>query len=209
MINRVLCILIGYLFGNILTAEIIAYIFTGHSSSTIGTTGNPGMANMTAHVGMGAGILTLIGDVGKTILAMVICLYVCDLGKIGMFYGGLGTTLGHNFPVWRHFKGGKGVATTCTTLILLMPVGGTLPALLGLLLILITHYLCIGAVVIPLVAIIPAYLSYSIEGLVITAILTLLALYKNKEALSEIGRGTAERNDVVGGLKKKIESHHH
>ena len=58
---RLACILLGYLFGSFLTAEVVARVVSGKSARQLGT-GNPGMANIMAQLGKGAGLLTLAGD---------------------------------------------------------------------------------------------------------------------------------------------------
>jgi glycerol-3-phosphate acyltransferase PlsY len=76
VLTRVVSLIIGYCLGCVLTAEIIAKKYAGKSSSEIGTTGNPGMANIMAHLGFGPGIRVLLGDVGKTMLAMLISWFI-------------------------------------------------------------------------------------------------------------------------------------
>ena len=65
---RGLCLLAGYLLGGFLTAEVVARCTAGVSARDIGT-GNPGMANIMAQLGKGAGLLTLAGDTLKTVAA--------------------------------------------------------------------------------------------------------------------------------------------
>ena len=58
---RIMSLLIGYLFGCVLTAEIVARRLTGKSRSRLGTTSNPGMANVMANLGFVPGIIVLAG----------------------------------------------------------------------------------------------------------------------------------------------------
>ena len=62
MYAKLISLGIGYLFGCILTAEIVAHKITGGSASKLGDTGNPGMANIMASLGFVPGIITLAGD---------------------------------------------------------------------------------------------------------------------------------------------------
>ncbi len=114
--ERIISILIGYLLGNILTAEIVSYVKYKETAFSVGT-GNPGMANMAKQYGAFCGAIVLAGDLGKTFAACLIC------GKLlfphaayAVSYAGLGAILGHNFPFWHKFKGGKGVACTCAAM---------------------------------------------------------------------------------------------
>ena len=77
--GRIFCILTGYLCGSFLTAELVAQERIGKSAFEIGT-GNPGMANLAEQGGVGCAFRVLAGDVGKTLLACLLCRYVCGAG---------------------------------------------------------------------------------------------------------------------------------
>ena len=123
--GRIFCILTGYLCGSFLTAELVAQERIGKSAFEIGT-GNPGMANLAEQGGVGCAFRVLAGDVGKTLLACLLCRYVCgaELGTLAAAYAGLGCILGHDYPFWHWFHGGKGVACNAAALILIWPMGG-------------------------------------------------------------------------------------
>ena len=158
---RLACILLGYLFGSFLTAEVVARVISGKSARQLGT-GNPGMANIMAQLGKGAGLLTLAGDTLKTVAACGAAYYATAplIGQVSILYAGLGAVLGHNYPAWARFRGGKGVAVTCVWLVLYLPFWGTLCCIAGGALVLWLGYLPLGAVVIPALAILPAWLSF-------------------------------------------------
>ena len=127
MLQRLLCLLLGYLCGCFLTAELVARARTGKSAAALGT-GNPGMANLAHELGKGWGAVVLAGDIAKTALAFGLCRALFPaLGGLSGLWAGLGAVLGHNFPLWRGFRGGKGVAVTCAALILSPPCGGRPP----------------------------------------------------------------------------------
>lgn len=129
---RLACILLGYLFGSFLTAEVVARVVSGKSARQLGT-GNPGMANIMAQLGKGAGLLTLAGDTLKTVAACGAAYYATAplIGQASILYAGLGAVLGHNYPAWAGFRGGKGVAVTCVWLVLYLPFWGTLCCIAG------------------------------------------------------------------------------
>lgn len=209
LLPRVISLLIGYFSGCFLTAEVVTRKITGKPCRELGTTGNPGMANVMAHLGFVPGILVLAGDLLKTVLAVLISWLLfrssCqDAGRLAVCYAALGTTLGHNYPFWQRFHGGKGVATSCAGYFLMDPVFGLLSMILGMLVVFATQYLGLGAVVIAAVYIVFAFLLHGIEEGWIAVALFLLMVIKHGPAVREIFRGDAERVDVLGAIKKKF-----
>ena len=182
---------IGYLLGTILTAEIVAGVFAGKSAGSIGT-GNPGMANIMANMGKKAGLLVLAGDILKTAAAMAIA--VCLSGqRICAWYAGLGAVLGHNFPVWKRGKGGKGVTCTCAWLILSMGITGILCCLAGAAAVGIWGYLPLGAVVIPLAAVPAAFVCCGPEEGILACVGAGLMLSRHIRGLARIARGEEKK----------------
>ncbi|MDD4851093.1 MAG: glycerol-3-phosphate acyltransferase [Gemmiger sp.] len=154
---RLLCLLLGYLVGSFLTAEIVTRVVAGKSPRHIGS-GNPGMANVMANLGWGAGLAVLAGDALKTALVVGLCQFEIGpyIGGAAALYAGLGGVLGHDFPFWRLKKGGgggKGVTATCVWLMVYQPLWGTACCLLGAGVVLLTGYLPLGAVLIPALAV--------------------------------------------------------
>ena len=158
--ERLLCLLVGYVCGGFLTAELVARHCTGKSAAYLGT-GNPGMANLAHELGKG--------------------------------WSGLGAVLGHNFPAWRRFRGGKGVAVTCAALILSSPLWGTLACLIGLAVTLLSGWLPLGAVVIPALFVPPAFAFHGREAGLLALILALVMLSRHIRGLGRILRGEEAR----------------
>lgn len=204
MSEKILSILIGYLFGSFLTAELVAGHYAGKRASELGDTGNPGMANIMASLGFVPGIITLAGDLAKCIAAALLahCIFK-NSGWIITLYAGLGCTLGHDFPFWRKFRGGKGVATTS------MAIGiyDFLPALaaniIGLLVVCATKYLCIGGPFIPLSFLIWTLIKKDFEAAGIMFILTILSVFSHSSSIRGIKNGRTKQTDVIGLLKKR------
>lgn len=191
---RGICLLAGYLLGGFLTAEAVARSLTGKSARALGT-GNPGMANITAQLGKAAGFAVLAGDVAKTVLAVWFCVRYAapELGRTAVLYAGLGAILGHNWSVWHGFHGGKGVAVTCTWLILYLPVTGLLCCLAGGAAVLLWGYLPVGAVLIPLLAIPLAGMQYGTEAGVGTALAAAIMFSRHAKGLWGVWQGTEPR----------------
>ncbi len=206
---RLWSILIGYVFGNFLTAEIVSRKVSGKSAFDRGT-GNPGMANIAALDGTKPAILVLAGDLLKTFLACLLCRMILfpEAGAVSAAYAGLGVILGHNFPVWHHFKGGKGVSSTCAALISVSFGYGLLSCVVGGIGVLISHYLPIGAVLIPAAFLIPAFCIYGNEVGILTVIMTLIMLQRHMPGLKNIPMGTEPRKDFLKRLKNRRQEKH-
>ncbi len=117
IIYRVICIIIGYGFGLFQTA----YIYGKLNNIDIRDfgSGNAGTTNAMRTLGKKAGIITFIGDILKAIICSILIYFVfkgiVNDGHFVMIlrlYGGVGVILGHNFPFYMGFKGGKGVAAS-------------------------------------------------------------------------------------------------
>lgn len=142
------CIAIGYVCGMFLTADVVCRLVVHRSAFEVGD-GNPGMANIGHELGRGWAAVVLVGDCLKVLVATLICWHFLDiLLPLSASLAGVGATLGHNFPAWHRFRGGKGVSTTCAAIILAWPAAGMVSCLAGLAAVVFGGYLCWGAVTI-------------------------------------------------------------
>lgn len=191
--SRLCSLVIGYFMGTILAAEIVARRFAGKPAEEIGS-GNPGMANILAHVGKKAGFLVLAGDILKTAAAMgAAWLLFRERTGMAVWYAGFGAVLGHNFPVWKKGRGGKGVTATCTWLILSMRLPGILCCLSGAAAVLIWGYLPLGAAVLACAAVPAAFLAAGAEAGILAAAGALIMISRHIRGLRRIAQGTEKR----------------
>ena len=121
---RVLCLLIGYGCGLFNTAIALGKFM--HVDITKQGSGNAGTTNMMRIMGPKAGFTVLIGDMLKVILPIILVGHFLSRQNPEFLYlykawTGFGAVLGHNFPFYRHFKGGKGIATTSGFIIAFHP----------------------------------------------------------------------------------------
>ncbi len=114
----ILVAIIAYLIGNISFSLLISKIFFKDDVRNHGS-GNAGSTNMIRAFGFKIGVITFIGDVLKGMLAAYIGLLIA--GKDGSYIAGISVIMGHNWPVFMKFKGGKGVATTIGMLFVVLP----------------------------------------------------------------------------------------
>jgi acyl phosphate:glycerol-3-phosphate acyltransferase len=107
---QALSILIGYLLGSIPTAYIAGRITRGVDIRITGG-GNVGALNTAREIGPWAGLVVLLVDVAKGAGAILIAKYL-GVSQIWIFLAGFAAIVGHCWPVWLKFRGGKGAATT-------------------------------------------------------------------------------------------------
>ncbi len=197
---RLLCLLIGYLLGCILTADVVSRHVTGTSAFLIGTK-NPGMANIQEMLGRRWAAITLAGDMAKTAAACLICaLSFPSLGPLAILYAGTGAVLGHNFPFWHRFKGGKGVTVTCTAIFAFSPGWGLLACAIGLAAELVSAYACVGAVTITCCFVALMLIVGAGGEVVATALLlTVVMFYEHTSALLGIRAHTTPRVHMFKG----------
>ncbi|MDD6221605.1 MAG: glycerol-3-phosphate acyltransferase [Lachnospiraceae bacterium] len=206
MAERIGCLIIGYICGCFMTAELVCRKLTGKPAGEVGKTGNPGMANVMASLGFKPGILVLAGDIGKTIAGVVLAwlLFGSRLGHICVLWAALGVTLGHDLPFWLKMHGGKGVATTCAGIVLFSPFFGFLSMIAGMLVVFATQSLALGGVVIPAAFAICMALREGSEAGWLSAALLVLMIWRHFPALKKIGTPQMDRTDVLGAIRKNL-----
>lgn len=192
--QRGLCLVLGYLLGCVLTAQIVARLRAGKGAWALGT-GNPGAANMAGTLGLGWGGLVLLGDCLKTALACLMARYllVPGLGPLAVYHAGLGVVLGHNFPFWHAWRGGKGVAVTCSVQVLAAPVWGTLCCLAGLAVVLLSGFVPLGAVVIPALFVPVSIWLYGPEAGLIALLSAVIMFTRHLPGLRRMAAGEERR----------------
>lgn len=138
-------ILIPYLCGSINSAVIISRLLYHDDVRNHGS-GNAGMTNMLRTYGKGAAGLTLLGDLLKTALAIAAASLTMSSG-FGGWIACLFCVMGHIFPVFHHFKGGKGVLCTAVGILILHPPAFLLAFVTFVILVAATRYVSLGSVV--------------------------------------------------------------
>lgn len=145
------CLIIGYACGYFLTADVVCRAALHESAFDVGSH-NPGMANVGSLLGVKGAAVVLAGDIGKSIVACEVSRFLIapSAGTLAVLVAGLGLILGHDFPVWHGFRGGKGVTVTCSAIVLADPIPGIVALVVGFVVVLATRYLCFGAIAIPM-----------------------------------------------------------
>ena len=115
MASYIIVVIIAYLLGSISFSVIISKKLAGFDVREKGS-GNAGATNMLRSVGVKGAVLTLIGDCLKGVIAILVAVIVGKIAKnadkaLLVQLAGIAVVLGHTFPIFFNFKGGKGVAT--------------------------------------------------------------------------------------------------
>ncbi len=197
---RLVCLLIGYAFGMIQTAFIFGKI-KGIDIRTHGS-GNAGTTNTLRVFGTKAAAAVLAGDMIKCVLAILLVEALFgkshpDMIYLLKIYTALGTVIGHDYPFYMHFKGGKGIAASCGMMIAFH--WSFIPMFLAAFLIPfnITHYVSLGSLTIYVCFFIELVVEGQLgvyglsqmmlcEMYVVALIMTLLAFYQHRGNIKKL-----------------------
>ena len=183
---------IAYLLGNFSTGVVVSKAFAHTDIRTQGS-GNAGATNVLRTYGWLPSVLTLVGDALKAIIAALLGRAIA--GDTGMQIAGVATVIGHNWPVFYHFKGGKGILCSGTLLLLLdwriAAVGWGLFALLWL----TTRYVSLGSVSgaasFPITTLIFCRSNWTV--FVLSLLIAALVIWAHRENIGRLLHGTESR----------------
>ena len=128
LVGYLIAAMVSYLLGSVNTAIIVSKGLYKNDVRKYGS-GNAGMTNMFRVFGKKAGILTLLGDVLKAFVAILISSLIVGRAFGGAHLGGFFCIFGHVFPLYYNFKGGKGVLVAAVTILMIDPIVFLLVAL--------------------------------------------------------------------------------
>jgi glycerol-3-phosphate acyltransferase PlsY len=187
----VIVVIAGYLIGSVPFALILARRFGSGDLRRIGS-GNVGAANVLRTSGVRAGVMVMLLDMAKG-AGSVMLAQRFDGGAVTAA-AGLAAIVGHVFPVWLRFRGGKGVATACGVFSLLTPmaVGPALGVFLGA--VWATRYISVGSMLAS-VALPPiAYATGSPAPVLAVAVAaSILIVIRHRTNLARVLAGTEQR----------------
>lgn len=215
--ERIICVCIGYAFGLLQTGYIYGKIH--HVDIRKQGSGNAGTTNALRTLGWKAGVVTLLGDAFKCVFAVVAVHLIyksshAQILPLLSMYAGMGAVLGHNYPFYMKFKGGKGIAATAglllstTTPVMVLIC---LAAFVGL--VAATRYVSVGSLVVVVIYLLEIIYQgqtgvykmadhYLYEMYGIAAFLMILAFFKHRENIKRLLKGT-ENKISVGKSKSK------
>lgn len=148
IISAIVAAIAAYLIGSLNFALIISKLKYKDDIRKYGS-GNAGMTNMMRTYGRAAGIFTFLGDILKGVFAVIIATLL--MGEACGYIAGIGCILGHCYPVWYKFKGGKGVAVTAAMILCLEPLVFVMVLLIFIVCVAFTKYISLGSMMAALV----------------------------------------------------------
>ena len=203
----------GYLLGSINTAIVISKVFYRDDIRKYGS-GNAGMTNMLRTFGGKAAIGVLVGDMLKTVIAIFIggilfgfgyenafslgydSAYMMFMG-IGTYTAGLAAVLGHIFPVYYGFRGGKGVLVSATMALMLSPILFLIMFAIFALLVATSKYVSLGSVTAAISYPLLVHGFFSMYGLsapptilLVSILIACIIVFAHKENLKRISNRT-------------------
>lgn len=201
IINIIICLIIGYGLGCFSTGYVVGRINNIDIRNT--GSGNVGTTNALRSLGIKAALITFLGDAFKAIIPIIairIILQNSDLNwQLLSLYLGLGVVLGHNFPFWLNFKGGKGIATTSGVILAIADYRVTLVGLvLFITIVAITRYVSLGSLVVALLLPLNTILFFLnnkdfVHMLIISLIFTGLAYIRHGANIKRLLNGTERK----------------
>ena len=209
--ERIICVCIGYAFGLLQTGYIYGKIH--HVDIRKQGSGNAGTTNALRTLGWKAGVVTLLGDAFKCVFAVVAVHLIyksshAQILPLLSMYAGMGAVLGHNYPFYMKFKGGKGIAATAglllstTTPVMVLIC---LAAFVGL--VAATRYVSVGSLVVVVIYLLEIIYQgqtgvykmadhYLYEMYGIAAFLMILAFFKHRENIKRLLNGNENKISV-------------
>jgi glycerol-3-phosphate acyltransferase PlsY len=167
--------------------------------------GNAGTTNTLRVLGKGPAILVLLFDVIKAVAAIGLAWIIIEIGEntqeasdIARCIAGLAVIIGHNFPIYYGFKGGKGIATSLGTILTIEPRIGLICLIFALVIMLVSRMVSLGsisaALLYPvLVLVMGESISNKAYYLIFALLLSILAIWRHRANIERIKNGTENK----------------
>jgi glycerol-3-phosphate acyltransferase PlsY len=185
--KTLLLLIAGFLLGSIPTGKIIAGRLGIDLQST--GSGNIGATNVLRSTGKLPALFTLIGDMAKGVVAVLLARYF-EVGAWNEGMVGIAAVVGHNYSIFLKFRGGKGVATSLGVLLVYAPLAGLATVAVWLLAVLVTRISSLGAIISFCSLPLSMYYLDAKEKLPISFIISIILLMRHKDNIYRLIRGT-------------------
>ena len=188
----IISFVVAYLLGSINSAILVGRVFKNIDIREHGS-GNAGATNVLRTLGKTAALIVLVVDVLKGVISVIIGAYLGDFN--GSLVAGLGAVIGHNFPVYFSFKGGKGILTSAGVLFMIDWQVALIVMVIVIAIMAITRYVSLGSIIgSALYAMIILVFHWADIWYVTFAIcLGGLAIYRHKANITRLLNGTESK----------------
>lgn len=193
ILEYIIVSVLGYLLGSINSSILVSKIIYGADIRTFGS-GNAGATNTLRTFGKTAAALVILGDALKGIIAVLIGSLISD--DLGMLFGGFFAILGHNWPIYFGFKGGKGILTSLAVIYMINWRVGLILTIICISVIAITRLVSIGSI---LGCILVPFIFYFINNnrnipkndlVVFASVIAIIAIYRHRTNIVKLIKGT-------------------
>ncbi|BAB05358.1 glycerol-3-phosphate 1-O-acyltransferase PlsY [Halalkalibacterium halodurans] len=188
----------SYLLGSVSFSYIIAKKIKKVDIRQHGS-GNAGATNTLRVLGVGPAVTVLLLDILKGVIAVVVTVQLTPDGD-GWFAAaaGIAAIIGHNWPIYYGFRGGKGVATTIGVLASLVPLAAVLAGVIAIGSIVWTRYVSLGSLLFVtltalLVAVLSQWFGYPVAYIYLTIIVAILSMWRHRSNIQRLLSGTENK----------------
>ena len=190
------CLLVGYLSGSVNPAIILSTA-KGKDVRTMGS-GNAGATNMLRNYGKASALIVLLGDVLKCVVAVIAAgilakLLVPELALLCKILAAAGCILGHNFPLYFGFKGGKGVVVSATAIFMLDWRIGLIVLSCFIVVFAISRFVSLGSVLSAYTAVLASLFLSADEVFYFIAFAAILTIIRHRTNIVRLIKGTESK----------------
>lgn len=194
----ILVAIVAYLIGSINFAIIFSKKFAGFDLRERGSK-NAGTTNVLRTVGKKAAILTLICDMLKGVVAVLLAMLVAKIWtetdlEILKYLAGLMAIIGHTYPIYYGFKGGKGVATSLGVLLIVNPQIGLICLVFALTIMAFTRWVSLGSILAAILfPILTIFMVDNMGAKIISILIGALVVFNHRTNISRLKNGTENK----------------
>ncbi|WP_054024362.1 glycerol-3-phosphate 1-O-acyltransferase PlsY [Bacillus sp. FJAT-28004] len=192
MLYEVIAVALSYLLGSISFSIVIAKWVKGIDIRQHGS-GNAGATNTLRVLGKGPGLLVFLLDIGKGVAAVFIGRALSENDWIPVLCG-LAAIIGHNWPIWFRFKGGKGIATTVGVIATLAFLPALCAGVIAIATIALTRYVSLGSLL--FAALTPLFITFfyfSVPLLSASLLICIFAFVRHRTNIVKLFQGTENK----------------
>lgn len=193
-IMLILAFLAAYLIGSINSAIIVSKIMLHDDIRKYGS-GNAGATNALRTLGKKGAIPVVIGDLLKAVIAILFAKIICSDSSLAVYIAGIGVVLGHNFPIYFGFRGGKGILVSLVAILFADPKIGLISAVSAILIMAITKYVSLGSISGAVIFLVLGltFRFGDVYFCIFAAIISLLAIIRHKTNIQRLLNGTESK----------------